>query len=174
MSEQYIGIDYGNGMTNIDVETGIRFGVINQNEVLQAWADDSEADYGEPSCPDCGYSVRQMTERDDRVYECENPKCKAHLDDDEIYPEDAQAFTYDKDSYKCSQSGDDGDIFILKSPYYTLCQFCSPCAPGAGYIMETIENGIKAYCFGHDWFEDGIAPYPVYSVETGERIIAQE
>jgi len=29
------------------------------------------------------------------------------------------------------------------------------------------------YCFGHDWFEDGKAPYPVYSVETGELVEAE-
>jgi hypothetical protein len=31
------------------------------------------------------------------------------------------------------------------------------------------DHGVpKAYCLGHDWFDDGRAPYPVYSVETGE------
>ena len=47
------GIDYGMGTTNIDKETGIRYGVIPQNAVLQAWADSSEADYGKPHCPKC-------------------------------------------------------------------------------------------------------------------------
>jgi hypothetical protein len=36
------GIDYGNGMTNKDRDTGIRYGVISQNDVLQAWADSSD------------------------------------------------------------------------------------------------------------------------------------
>lgn len=38
------GIDYGGGQTNIDHETGIRFGVIPANDVLQAWADSAEDD----------------------------------------------------------------------------------------------------------------------------------
>ncbi len=48
------GIDYGNGLTNIDHSNGIRYGVIPANEVLQAWCDSSEPDYGEPHCPKCG------------------------------------------------------------------------------------------------------------------------
>jgi len=78
------------------------------------------------------------------------------------------SFTYDSEGYQAEQSYDDPDIFITKSPYYTLCQFCSPCAPGAGYIMN--RGTVKAYCFGHEWFEGNKAPYPVYSVATGEEV----
>jgi hypothetical protein len=89
-----------------------------------------------------------------------------------------------------------GDIMIIKSPYYTYAQFCSPCAPGAGYLMNwfKMENGYspetlgieqfekmaqaagfpKVYCFGHDWFGNGIAPYPVFNVETGELVKADK
>lgn len=28
----------------------------------------------------------------------------------------------------------DNDAFIIKSPYYTYAQFCSPCVPGAGNL----------------------------------------
>jgi hypothetical protein len=100
--------------------------------------------------------------------------------------------------------GEDGDIFITKSPYFTYAQFCSPCAPGAIYLMTPFVNywensgtgqkGInspenypndyktkaenagfaKGYCFGHDWFEGGKAPYPVFSVETGELVLPEE
>ena len=76
-------------------------------------------------------------------------------------------FVLDDGEYR-AECGEDGDIFITKSPYYTLCQFCSPCAPGAGYVMNTVNDGVKAYCFGHDFFDDGKAPYPVYSVKTNE------
>ena len=63
------------------------------------------------------------------------------------------------------------DIFITKSPYYTTCTFCSPCAPNAGDLSHPVDGGVKAYCFGHDWFEEGKAPYPVFSVKTGEEIL---
>ena len=133
------GIDYGRGMSNIDHETGIRYGVINQNKVLQAWADSSEPDYGMP-------------------------------EENEL-PEDAEplGFYLDDGKYE-AHCGDDGDIFITKSPFFTFCKFCSPCAPGAGYLQNPIEGGVKAYCFGNDWFEDNRMPYPLYSVLTGKKI----
>ncbi len=77
-------------------------------------------------------------------------------------------FSYYGDGLAAEQPFDDPDIFITKSPYYTLCQFCSPCAPGAGYLMD--RGTVKAYCFGHDWFEGGKAPYPVYDVKTGRKV----
>ena len=141
--ENNAGIDYGRGLTNIDTETGIRYGVISQNEVLQAWADSSEPDYGE---------TEGMTDED-----LEFAEPLFYIFSDEEY------------SATC---GDDGDIFIYKSPFYTLCRFCSPCAPGAGYLMSPDDNGIKAYCFGHDWFEDEQAPYKVYDVKTGMEVKA--
>ena len=64
------GIDYGRGLTNIDQETGIRYEVINQGEVLQAWADSSEAQYPEVSCPDCGWPVVDAREDFDYTAEC--------------------------------------------------------------------------------------------------------
>ena len=162
------GIDYGNGQTNINHTTGIRYGVISQNEVLQAWADESEPDYGDTYyCPKCGNEIT-IRQTDDMIL-C--PDCNEDFTDSDCLPEEPLALTYERDGYKCSQ-GSDGDIFILESPYYTFAQFCSPCAPGACYLTSTCEpdTNNRAYCFGHDWFEDGIAPYPVYSVETGKLV----
>lgn len=136
------GIDYGRGMVNINHNTGIRFGVINQSELLQAWADESV-----PRCSNCCCNT------DDIVCECE-----------------PDGFEYIGEGYEAFQSFDDTDIFVVESPYYTLCAYCSPCAPGAGYVMDQVEDGVKAYCFGHDWFEGGRAPYKVYDVKTGNEV----
>jgi hypothetical protein len=141
-----MGIDYGMGMTNIDKSNGIRYGVISQNEVLQAWADSSEPWYGEES---------------------EWPKDE----DGEPYLDDMAeplSFTYEEEGYM-AECGEDGDIFITKSPFYTFCSFCSPCAPGAGYLMSK-DDGVRAYCFGHDWFEGDKAPYEVYRV-SDDRLV---
>ena len=48
METNYKGIDYGLGKTNIDKTSGIRYGVISQHSVGQAWYDESEAYYGTP------------------------------------------------------------------------------------------------------------------------------
>ena len=177
-----IGIDYGMGTTNINLKTGIRYGVIPANDVGQVWLEDAEADYGDPACPICGGEVSTCGDavaRDDieeyeqygrgcADYECH--KCHHTLDSQDCFGEQAIGFHYSGEGYELSQSGDDRDIFVISSPYYTLAPFCSPCAPGACYLPSAHENGVKAYCLGHEWFEDSIAPYSVYSVESGEIV----
>lgn len=175
-----MGIDYGMGRTNIDVETGIRYGVISQNSVLQAWADSSEPDYGPATCPKCGGEVIEshlVNNEGDRWpklyshsvedYACES--CEVYLDASDAFGEEPLAWTFDSDGYRLVDCLDN-DIMILKSPFYTFAQLCSPCVPGAGNIDSPDPEGAKSYCLGHDWFEDGKAPYPVYSVETGEEV----
>jgi hypothetical protein len=198
------GIDYGMGQTNIDRETGICFGVINQNAVLQAWADSAEADYGTPTCPDCGadlVAVPSHTESSDppgqwvRVisdlegnatdptdrsdYESERgcadyacDQCRKLIEAHEAFGDSPLGWTLDDGEYK-AQCGEDGDIFILKSPFFTRAQFCSPCAPGACYLENPTDQGERAYCFAPDWFDadcDGACPYPVYRVTDGALI----
>ena len=155
------GIDYGGGITNINLTTGIRYGVIPMHEVTQAWCDGSTPDYGTPCCPDCG------TELAEDASEC--PGCGAECDVSECYGDEPLSHTYDKEGYK-AVGGSDGDIFVIESPYYTRAAFCSPCAPGACYLTDPDPDGERAYCFGHDWFDDGVAPYPVYEVTTGKEV----
>jgi len=177
----YQGIDYGSGLANIDHETRIRYGVIPANDVGQAWFDESEAIFDGPYCPECGGDVIEYDDDDHKQYRigahsCQDFACNhcEYVFDSEIaYHEQPTCFQYERDGYICEQSGDDGDIFIIKSKYYTYAQFCSPCAPGAGHLCNPLhhkppEN--KTYCFGHSWFEDEKAPYTVYSVKTNEII----
>jgi len=167
------GIDYGMGTTNIDLETGIRYGVISMHEVAW-WAEESEAVYAN-ACPFCGY------ENENYVVGEPCPVCKETAED--WLDSEPVAFTYEQKGYAAQQDADDIDIFVVKSPYFTYGVFCSPCAPGAislGSIssLDEIDSNNpydppvnnRAYCFGHDWFEGGKAPYPVYSVKTGEQV----
>lgn len=217
------GIDYGMGKTNIDQSNGIHFGVIHHGDVGAAWYESAEADYGKPTCPKCGNEAieldAQTTQLENGVlvepiipenmeeweyaehecadYACEH--CEYVFGSESAYNDEPLAFFIDDREYKAHHS-DDGDIFIEKAPYFTYAQFCSPCAPGAGYLMNpfvnewensgTEQSGVmpaedypqdykykagcagfpKVYCFGHDWYENGKAPYPVFSVETGEIV----
>lgn len=191
------GIDYGMGKTNIDTETGIRFGVISQNELLQAWCDSAEPEYGAPHCPQCGNeaqtgeskseqrgnSVTCWTEHPPEAEDYDTPhgccgdyrcdECRILFDGEDAFGDEPLGHVLDDGEYKATQSGDDSDIFILKSPYFTRCRYCSPCAPGAGHLTSCDDDGIRAYCFGHDWFYDDeheSAPYPVFCVATGELL----
>lgn len=167
-----MGIDYGMGQTNVDVSNGIRFGVISMHEVTQAWCDDSEPQYGQPElsdcdCQECGHNDgishswgdSLICEECGEEFEVEFPDCCEPI-----------AHTIANEEYSATQSNDDVDIFITKSPYYTNCGFCSPCAPGAGYLL-TRSDDCRAYCFGHDWFESGCAPYPVFRVTDDTLVL---
>ena len=174
----YAGIDYGMGKTNVDVKTGIRFGVISQNSVLQAWADSAEADYGEPEdsqvCPHCGeeWEKPENAGPEVKLEWLDTLECTYCEEEWEVeFPDCCEpiGWTLDDGEYKavdCLGS----DIMILSSPYYTLAQYCSPCCPGAGNLDCAMDGGHKTYWFGHGWFDGGTAPYPVYSVETGELV----
>jgi hypothetical protein len=156
---EYRGIDYGLGRSNIG-ENGIRYGVIPLHDVAQSWCDSSEAIYPEPE-----------KEYDEDGEEIEPA-------DDDMDCVEPIGFRYSADGYEATQSADDSDIFILKSPFFTVAQFCSPCAPGACHLRNPIEvtddaapaDPNRCYCFGHDWFDEEEAPYPVYEVATGKRV----
>ena len=145
MKTNYRGIDYSlpNSTVNRDSKTGIRYGVISQNAVLQAWADSAEAEYN------------------------------ADLDEDELTVADPDYWYVDDGTYVAYQKSDSSDICIILSPYYTYAQFCSPCVPGACNLdapLSEPHEANKCYCFGLDWFEDGNAPYDIYEIATGKLI----
>jgi hypothetical protein len=173
----YPGIDYGMGNTNIDPVTKIRYGVINMN-ALNEWAWDSfEADYGEPTCPKCGneceeYSDQAHTHYDGEGsdYACE--ECKYAFMSDESFGDEPHGWTLDDGEYKATV-GSDNDCFVLKSPYFTRVQFCSPCAPGAGHLENPCRYGPRTYCLGLEFFEDNgdrACPYTIWEVATGKPI----
>lgn len=171
------GIDYGMGTTNVDKSNGIRFGVISSHDISQALSDsDIDYIYPGPNCPKCGCDVvscddsmqenegyrRDAGSCDD--FQCDD--CEHVWDSSQVYGEEPTCWEYREDGYELSDCLD-SDVFVTKSPYYTLAQYCSPCVPGACSLNSPDEDGVKAYCLGHDWFEDCKAPYTVYSVATG-------
>lgn len=157
------GIDYGCGMSNIDLETGIRYG-ISPLHALGEWSfEEFKSDYGDPHCPDCGAVCDPSDEKDYR--------CKDHgvFWSDDVFG-DPIGWNIDADGY-VGWLDDSNDVWLAKSPYKTRAGFCSPCAPGAVYLATQAEDGDWAYCFGPEWFDDGQEiPYDVYDVKTGEMV----
>lgn len=140
-----MGLDYGNGLTNIDLKTKIRYGIISLNSVLEAWAESSEPYY---SCKTC---------------EEAEETCEADCE--------PSSWFYDREGYHAHTCFDGTEIMITKSPYFTWGTYCSPCAPGAICLAVGDGKDDIAYCFGHDWFEDKRAPYRVFLVETGKEVL---
>jgi len=192
----YAGIDYSLGKSNVD-SNGIHFGVISQHSIMPEAMDDFEQDYGKPTCPKCGNEVKEIPSHSEQLedgagvavyqdvpvetetweqyghgcadYAC--TVCEHLIGSEDVFSDEPQGFSYDSDGYKLCDCLD-SNIFVLKSPYYTMAQFCSPCVPGAGNLDTPCVEGPKTYCLGHDWFEGSKAPYPVYDVVTNEVIEA--
>lgn len=177
-------IDYGMGRTNIDTETGIRYGVISQHSLASWFYDEWEAEYGEPTCPECGDSVADTgghgnDKYDQYIHGCADyvcHTCKHTLDSSDVFPEEPIGHHLDTGGYKAIDCLD-SDVMLIASPFYTYAPFCSPCVPGAGDLNAAIPaitaghdtadlqpRGAKTYCFNHDWFEDGKAPYRVFRI----------
>lgn len=57
---------------------------------------------------------------------------------------------------------------------WTFAQFCSPCVPGAGSLDNPVEDGAKTYCLDHDWFDGGVAPYPVFRVADDKQMVGAD
>lgn len=176
------GIDYGLiGQTNRDPKTGIHYGCISQHAVTQAWADSAEPDYGVPTCPKCGNAAVASNDLPEASENWDIARgacsdwgclrCEYIFDASDACGDEPLGWSYESEGYQLTDCLD-SDIMVLASPYYTHARFCSPCVPGAGNLDSYDPAGVKTYCLGHDWFEEGKAPYPVYSVKTGEEISA--
>ena len=178
-----MGVDYGFGTANIDKVTDIRYGVIPMNDLGSfAWDEISQGEdidfknHKDDIKGELEASIEQvLTEhgydrQNDAGEYAESIVNDLNFDGYESGG-DCTRYHYQQDGYdllSCS----DGDLFVQKSPYFTNAPFCSPCAPGAGYLRDGGEMGdCRAYCLFHDWFEDGVAPYPVYLVATGELVL---
>ena len=161
------GIDYGLGKTNIDKSTGIRYGVISLNS-LDSWVyEDLVPEYGCPTCPCCGDEVRDGTSHD---YYCD--ECEQGYNTEECFSDSPLYHILKDNNYEAHTDYDGINLFVLESKYYTLVKYCSPCVPGAGDLNSPCIDGVKAYCLGHEQFEDGKAPYPIYEVATGKLVEA--
>lgn len=189
-----IGIDYGRGLVNIDTATGIRYGVISEHSVSpDSWYEVSEAEYGEPTCGHCGNTA--VNASDIGKYFEDEPEwfegkdyfclsCEISFWSDDAFGYEPLGFTFKDDDYFAHCGTDGFGIWVEKSPFYTYAGFCSPCAPGAGDLDNAIgpnehqnqlpDYGVRTYCFNHDWFDGGVAPYRVFRVDDNSEVLPED
>lgn len=170
------GIDYGCGLANVDKANGIRYGVIHANR-MPPWFWDTVQSEG----ADLDYESAMSAIKDDikSALKSALSDCSLSADYDELAQTvldsieieyqsagDCTRYRYESpDKDLIFETSSDGTIFVIKSRYYALCSYCSPCAPGAGDLES--EGGIKTYCLPVDWFNDGEgnkAPYAAHRV----------
>lgn len=179
-------------LTNMNVETGIHFGVIPTRTLFNH----AEEFY---------YQAKDITHAEiiDDIQEAITG-LSDYLDEGTIeelletatenfndhYENDNARMVYEKDGYIIQGDCDDpdlfiiNDLFIIKSPFYTYAPPCSPCAPGAGYLLDAItadevdehdeikpgSGGMKTYCLPADWFEDNKSPYKYWKVKSNPNV----
>jgi hypothetical protein len=187
MSTNYKGINYAGpgSMTNRDPDNNIRYGVISRNSVIECGQD--VYDNGENlsykafegrvksairSALSDFYSDHKLGHGNSRLDRAVESAFDSLDDLCEQYQEDNDSYRYEKDGY-IIETCLDNDFTIIKSPYFTFAQFCSPCVPGAcnldsplDHIPDDGSNG--CYCLGHEWFEGGKAPYKVFNMGGAE------
>lgn len=190
----YPGINYaGRTDTNKDKETGIRFGVISQHSIMpeafdDIWSKARDLSF-ESAVAEAKGKLKSAVEdyvRDSRLEETvESLWAEVEQDFSDSYDDCGErSWLYEAEGYKLADCLT-MDVFVLKSPFFTFAQFCSPCVPGACNLDSPLGTEEKptdchlapsdnrCYCLGHDFFENGKAPYLVFSVATGEEIKAQ-
>ena len=187
-STDYAGIDYGLGKSNINAETGIRYGVISQNsaelnpdaieDIYQHGRDLSFEQYQQDikdklrsALSDYFSDVKWGDKKESKLDIAVND-CWEVIEENanDQYEGDGSNMLYESDGYKIQTT--ETEFIILESPYFTRAQYCSPCFPGAGNLNTYCVDGPKTYCLGHDWFEGEKAPYPVFSVKGDGQICA--
>lgn len=173
-------------MPNYDEKTGIRYGVISPHTISQYALDDIYSSGTDPY-----YESGKTELMDDLKSFCESHNLnyeRMYRDDvfqpfideyTEDYPgnEDGTMDYSDKE-YDLHVSGDNFGIFVMKSPYYTMCRGCSPCAPGAGDLNSPytewpdMDQCDKALCLGPEWFnEESPMPYRVFRIDNDQEVI---
>lgn len=127
---------------NIDVETGIRYGVIQAN-LVKFWREESEP----------LYEVELVDEVND------------------IYPENPSIRILEAIGYQAQQD-EFGDIVLSKSPYFTYGKFVGNHMPGAVHmsVPNSTADDPKCYCFGPEFYDRYKIPHDIYDVATGELI----
>lgn len=171
-------------MPNFDETTGIRYGVISPHSISPFALDDI---YQKGTDPHYEYGKTELLKDlkqfcEDHYLNFDNINTDSFEDEyNESYSgnDDGQCDYSDKE-YDLHVSGDNFGIFVMKSPYYTYCRNCSPCAPGAGnldspmtsYDGPVSSNYDRALCLGHDWFDGNKAPYRVFRVDNDEEVLS--
>lgn len=172
-------IDYSMGTANFDQETGMHYGVIPLNDLGEGSFEEimqngTDVDY-ESAMEELKSELTRAIKSTLEDY------CKADwasiaeevisdLDLDYESTGDCVRYRYEQNG-TILKTDSSGDLWVIKSPYFAMCSYCSPCAPGAGHLLT--EGEVETYCLGPDWFDsDHPMPYQCLSVADCSKVTA--
>lgn len=168
--------------TNVDLKTDIHYGTIYANHVSGMALDDiiqsgEDLIYNEALETFINNAKSALFE----FLESENLTHYDEKEDDIGVPDelierfndnyicDYSVYEYKSAGYHITYNNNDNSITILKSPYYCLCGYASPCFPNVGYLDSS--GDVKTYCLGPAFFDEyNPLPYDVYEVSTDQLI----
>lgn len=173
-------------MPNFDEKTGIRYGVISPHSISSFALDDIYNNGTDPHYEYCKQEIindlKQFCEDHNIDYDRIDPDQFVDAGLENYDNQDGQMDYSDKD-YDLHISGDNFGIFVMRSPYYTFCRGCSPCAPGAGDLDNPVDKNQefpemgKTLCLGPEWFDEEKdqysrnMPYKCYRVSDDTEVI---
>lgn len=168
-------------MPNYDEKTGIHFGVISPHsinqETLSDLCDKSTDTIYEASKKDFLKDLESFC--DEHNIDFKNINEDSFIDEfNQNYENDYHGYEYEDKEYSLHISDDNFGIFVMKSPFFTYTQQCSPCAPGAGDLDSPITKeeyeklphdsfmygAVKSYCLPDVYFDNDKAPYDYFEV----------
>lgn len=168
-----------NNLPNQDPETLIHFGCIPARELInyaQTFYDEAEDTRFADGVHEIKTTIGELSELVDDETRAEMIEL-ATENYSENYESEGAPLELNRDDVLILQgNGDETDIFVIKSLYYCFAPPCSPCAPGAGYLMDADKkkggrhHPFKTYCLDSSWFKGGKAPYKYYEVISDEAV----
>jgi hypothetical protein len=183
-------------MPNFDEKTGIRYGVISPHNISSFALDDIYQNGTDPQYESAKEEFENGLKSAIKEF-CDN-NSNMRLDDrhididvimdqwnDHFENDGSGIMDYSDSEYDLHVSGDNFGIFVMKSPYYTYCRGCSPCAPGAGDLnnsfdpdeFEITEGYHRSLCLGHEWFDQDNdqysrkIPYRAFRVSDDSEVL---
>lgn len=129
-------------MSNVNPETGIRYGVVSLNSLAE-WVFDEFFQ--------SGVNLSYQAALDEWISEGNDP-------DSEDFEYESDEDTYEletSDGLKLGLStlGGAYNVWVLESPHTVRCGLCSPCCPNAGNLDSYGE--FVAYTLPPEWFRGG-------------------
>ena len=147
--------------TNINPDTGVRYGVISTRNIDQDVLDTILQNGTDLSYAEAEEEIRRDVEADVRAgkgillddvdmevqsrmehYQCEEPVVRYVLTDDAGQPTLEVQTTW---------LGGAQLLWVFKSPYRTKARLCSPCVPNAGDLDNLDPDGEECYDVPPDW-----------------------
>jgi hypothetical protein len=164
-------------LTNQD-DKGIHYGCIPAS----ALRDHAQTFYDEATDTRYAGIVEEIAEAVNGLSDYVDEETRAEMKElaennfNEAYESEGAPLELNRDDVLIMQgNGDDPDIFVIKSLYYCYAPPCSPCAPGAGYLLdadkeeEERQHPYQTYCLDASWFEEGKCPYKYYKFGDDEN-----